>query len=104
MNYDMKKSGERIQQLRILHGYTQGELARELNIDRSFLSYVESGKKGCSIDLLVQLSALLDVSLDYIILGREWHSALTSKRKIHLKADIEKLICHLEDFKALLSK
>ena len=44
MNYDMKQSGERIQQLRIQHGYTQGELARELNVDRSYLSRIESGK------------------------------------------------------------
>ena len=27
MNYDMKQSGERIQQLRIQAGYTQSELA-----------------------------------------------------------------------------
>ena len=102
MNYNMKQSGERIQQLRIQHGYTQGKLARELNVDRSFLSYVESGKKGCSIDLLVQLSDLLDVSLDYIVLGQEWHSVLSSKHEAHLKADIEKLICHLENFKSML--
>ena len=102
MNYDMIKSGERIQQLRIQHGYTQGQLARELNVDRSFLSYIESGKKGCSIDILVQLSVLFGVSLDYIVLGQEWHKALSSKSEIHLKADIEKLICRLEDFKSLL--
>ena len=102
MNYDMIQSGKRIQQLRIKHGYTQGKLARELNVDRSFLSCVESGKKGCSIDLLVQLTDLLDVSLDYIVLGQEWHNALSSKSEIHLKADIEKLICRLEDFKSLL--
>ena len=102
MNYDMKQSGKRIKQLRIQHGYTQGKLARDLNIDRSFLSCVESGKKGCSIDLLVQLSALLDVSLDYIVLGQEWHDVLSGKNEVHLKADIEKLICHLENFKSLL--
>ena len=100
MNYDMIQSGKRIQQLRIKHGYTQGELARKLNVDRSFLSCVESGKKGCSIDLLVQLSTLFDVSLDYIVLGQERHNALLSKIESHLKADIEKLICHLEDFKS----
>lgn len=101
MIYDMKESGERIQQLRIQHGYTQGKLARELNVDRSFLSYIESGKKGCSIDLLVQLSALFDVSLDYIVFGQEWRSVLPGKNEAHLKADIEKLICSLEDFKSL---
>ena len=30
MNYDIKKSGERIHQLRIRAGYTQGELASKL--------------------------------------------------------------------------
>ena len=102
MNYDMKQSGKRIQQLRIQYGYTQGKVARELNIDRSFLSCVESGKKGCSIDLLVQLSTFFDVSLDYIVLGQERHNVLSSKNESHLKADIEKLICRLEDFKSLL--
>ena len=52
MNYNMKQSGERIQQLRIQAGYTQSELALKLNINRSFLSHIESGKKGCSVDLL----------------------------------------------------
>ena len=52
--------------------------------------------------MLVQLSDLLDVSLDYIVLGQEWHSVLSSKHEAHLKADIEKLICHLENFKSML--
>ena len=102
MIYDMEKSGERIQQLRIQYGYTQGKLARELNVDRSFLSYIQSGKRGCSIDLLVQLSALFNVSLDYIVFGQERHSVLSCKNEAHLKADIEKLICSLETFKSLL--
>ena len=42
MNYDMKQSGERIQQLRIQHGYTQGELARALNVERMLSGLVHS--------------------------------------------------------------
>lgn len=84
---NMKQSGERIQQLRIRHGYTQGELVTMLNIDRSFLSYVESRKKGCSVDLLVQLSVTFDVSLDYMVLGQEQHDILIAEYTARLKAD-----------------
>ena len=59
--YDMKKSGERIRQLRNKHGYTQEALAKKLGIDRSLLSHIEAGKRGCSVDLLVQLSEFFNV-------------------------------------------
>ena len=45
MNYDIKKSGERIRQIRIKSGVTQEQVAGALNIDRSFYSRVEAGKK-----------------------------------------------------------
>lgn len=68
MYYDIKESGERIRQLRIHNGYTQEMMAQKLNTDRSLLSYVESGKKGCSVDLLIQLSSVFGVSIDYLVL------------------------------------
>ena len=69
MNYDIMQCGERIRQLRIQNGYTQESLAEKLNIDQSFLSRIESGRKGCSVDLFVQLSECFQVSLDVLILG-----------------------------------
>lgn len=102
MNYSMKESGKRIQQLRIQRGYTQEGLAKELNIDRSFLSYIESGKKGISIDLLVQLSSILNASLDYIILGKENQTGLTFEQRRQLKEEIGQLVSILENFKELV--
>ena len=96
MNYDMKKSGERIRQLRIENELTQEATAAELNIDRSYYNRIEAGKKGCSIDLLIQLSELFHTSLDYLIKGR---CLLESADKAHMKEDIEKLIEHLQQFK-----
>lgn len=75
MNYDMKYSGERIRQLRIKNGLTQAKTADALNIDQSFYGRIEAGKKGCSVDLFIQLSVLFDVSLDYLIMG-QYHNAL----------------------------
>jgi len=102
MHYDMKKSGMCIQQLRIRRGYTQEEFAKTLNIDRSYLSRIESGKKGCSVDLLIQLSELLNVSIDYLVMGRVRRSLVEAAGREQLKIDIESLISHLEAFQSNL--
>lgn len=98
MNYDMKRSGERIRQLRIKKGLTQERIAEDLNIDRNFYSRIESGKNGCSVDLFIQLSDMFEVSLDYLILGK--HSGIFSRNAecVLLKEDMEKLIAHLVKF------
>ena len=47
----MKRSGAYIQNLRIQNGYSQNELAKAMNISQSFLSRIEAGQKGCSVDM-----------------------------------------------------
>lgn len=102
MNYDMKRSGERIRQLRIENCLTQEKTANALNIDQSYYGRIETGKKGCSVDLFIQLSALFGVSLDYLILGRYPNELITGADVTQLKADIEKFVDRLETFKASL--
>lgn len=99
MHYDIKQSGARIRFLRKQNGYTQEELARQLSIDRSFLSSIESGKKGCSVDLFIQFAGFFHISLDELILGTV-HNGTSSKEKV--KDSISALIDHLELFKASL--
>ncbi len=96
MYYDMKQSGERIRQLRIQNRYTQEAMAKALNIDRSLLSHIESGKRGCSLDILVLLSDFFGVSLDYLVLGREQTLTFSAKDRLLLKRDIAALIESLE--------
>lgn len=102
MSYDMKESGKRIQQLRIQHSYSQQQLAKELNIDRSHLSHIESGERGSSIDLLIQFSAFFHVTLDYIIMGKNDSSLQTPKNGAQLKREISDLINHLKSFQSAL--
>ena len=96
----MKRSGGCIQQLRIQHGYTQDELAKALNIDRSYLSRIESGKKGCSVDLLIQLSELLNVSVDYILMGKVRSDVLDAACKERMKNDVDDIIRYLQAFRS----
>lgn len=101
MAYDIKQSGERIRQLRIQNGYTQEKLAGALNIDRSLLSHIEAGKRGCSVDLLIQLSGFFDVSLDLLVLGKQT-TASDNPDKTMLKSDIAELVRRLEAFQEKL--
>ena len=102
MNYDTRRSGAYIQNLRIQNGYTQNQLAKTLNMDRSHLSRIESGTKGCSVDLFIQLSEFFHVSLDALILGMEPDIPQESERNVRLKADIADLIDRLAQLKEQL--
>lgn len=102
MSYDMRACANRIRQLRIQHELTQGMVANSLNIDRSFYSRIETGKYGCSVDLFIQLSNLFGVSLDYLILGIHSETLLEKTERALLKADVTKLIDHLERLRTSL--
>ena len=102
MYYDMEKSGDRIRQLRIKNGLTQEKTANAMNIDQSYYGRIETGKRGCPVDLFIQLSDLFGVSLDYLILGRSGNGLPKGATVTQLKSDIENLMEHLEWFKTSL--
>ena len=102
MYYNTQVCGERIRQLRMKSGLTQENVAEALNVDRSFYSRIEAGKKGASVDLLIQLSELLNASLDYLILGRYVTDQPESADVIQLKSDIAELMVRLEKFRESL--
>lgn len=71
MYFDNKEVGLRIKQLRKQHGLTQEELAEKVNITENHLYKVEAGQSAGSMDLIVELAECFDVSLDYLVLGKE---------------------------------
>lgn len=70
MYYDIKASGQRIQQLRKAAGFTLEGLSDRLNITDRQLRRIEKGESGSSVDLLIELACVFEVSLDYLILGK----------------------------------
>ena len=102
MNYNIIQSGERIRQLRIRSGSTQEKTANALNIDQSYYGRIETGNRGCPVDLFVQLSDLFGVSLDYLILGKSSNGLSKGVNTAQLKSDIADLVEHLERFRASL--
>ena len=65
----MKETASRIRDLRKIHRYTQEQAAELLGIDRRSLSYIENAARGCSLDLLLRIADIYNVSLDYLVLG-----------------------------------
>lgn len=62
----------RIAQLRRCAGLSQSQLAQQLHITPSALGMYEQGRRTPSLEILVQLSRIFDVSLDYLIIGSEF--------------------------------
>ena len=87
MYYDPKESGKRIQTMRNSMGLTQEQLAERLNIATSTLGNIERGSKGISMDLAVEISIVLDVSLDYLVLGRK-RKTLSPKEVVYQIIDL----------------
>lgn len=61
----LQKIGKRIRELRINKlNMTQDDFAKVLDVDRTYLSRVESGKQNITVKTLVFICNKLDVSLN----------------------------------------
>ena len=58
--------GDRIKQLRQQRGWSQAQLSKKLNVHQKQISGYERGIHNPSIELLVRMAELFNVSLDYI--------------------------------------
>lgn len=63
-----------LKQIRKEKKLTQLKVAMDLNVSREALSHYENGKREPSIDLLVKMSEYFNVSIDYLINGKEFGS------------------------------
>ena len=57
----------KLKELRIQKNLKQGEIAKILNISQTCYSYYENGRNEPSIDVLIKLSKLFNVSVDELI-------------------------------------
>ena len=69
MQYDYSVVGQRIKSARNAKHYTQDYVSSKANIGEKFLSQVECGKAGLSVNSLIEICSILEVSPDYILFG-----------------------------------
>lgn len=96
---EKEKIGKRIAFYRKEKGITQKELAEFLHISYQAVSKWESGKSMPTVEMLYEISKLLNVTVDTLLNENEWKSrrityrdsGLDSERLHALKKDIQKL-------------
>ena len=91
MYYDLTECGKRIAQLRAESRLIQLQAAEKLNISVQHYRSVEAGRRGASIELLVEMANPFHTSLDYIIFGRSAEKYLGE-----LKAELQGVIAALK--------
>ncbi len=62
-----KKLGQNIKQIRLRRKMSQGDICRKLDMDRSYMSAIENGKKNITISQLERLAQALGVSVDKLL-------------------------------------
>ena len=68
---NMAAMGLRIRQRRTELNLTQEDLAERAGVSVSFIGHIERGEKAASVDTMVELCKVLNLSLDYAVLGKK---------------------------------
>lgn len=66
----LKALGKRISQRRRSLGLTQEQVAEQMNVSIQMISNLEMGRKAIRPENLVKLSAVLQISTDYLLMGK----------------------------------
>lgn len=61
-----------LKEMRRKRKLNQQKVAMDLNISREALSYYENGKREPSLSLLLKMSDYFNVSINYLISGKEF--------------------------------
>lgn len=87
----MDNFGERLKNLREKSGYTKKEISHKLDFTANVYGSYERGDRRPSLETIIKLADMYDVSLDYLIRGKEYQSESTSNKEI---SKLETLICY----------
>lgn len=67
MKDDAKKLGGNLKKIRTTKSITQTELAKKLNVDKSFISNIEKGKTNPTLSTIANLAQALEVSTNELL-------------------------------------
>ena len=62
MEDEAKKLGKNLKEIRLSKGITQVSIAKNLGVDRSFVSNIENGKTNPTLSTITSLAKVLGVS------------------------------------------
>lgn len=62
-----QKFGDNMKKIRLEKGMSQGDICRELGLDRAYISNVENGKQNLTISTMEKVAQALGVSVDILL-------------------------------------
>ena len=83
--------GARIATLRKSMGWSQGELARQLQVSSSAVGMYEQGRREPATGILLKMSALFGVTVDYLLTGR-----VSGQEQERVRTAMEMALCEAE--------
>ncbi|MBQ8245999.1 MAG: helix-turn-helix domain-containing protein [Lachnospiraceae bacterium] len=86
LKYDRLEVGDRIKQKRTLLGLTQEEVSVHVGLSSKYYADIERGSCGMSVESLISIGEVLDMSLDYIIYGKLSGEDETLKQSDEIRA------------------
>ena len=66
-------------------GMSQLQLAQKLNVCQSTIGMYEQGRRTPALDILIQMAKLFNVSLDYLVTGREVAGSIRGEKYTIMK-------------------
>lgn len=66
--------GQRIREIRLLQSVTQQQLAESIHVSVPYISYIEHAEKKPSLEVLVNISNALGITLDELLSGNQIHN------------------------------
>ena len=97
MYFDQVAFGERLRELRKRKGLSQEAMAELLNTSKTHYGNMERGKKGVSIDFLLEIAETFHVSTDYLLMGRDYVNLHSRKRLEGVLQELSGIIADLQD-------
>ncbi|MEX0672582.1 MAG: helix-turn-helix transcriptional regulator [Candidatus Paceibacterota bacterium] len=67
MHEDAKKLGENLKKIRLSKGIKQVEIAKMLEVDRSFVSNIENGKTNPTLSTIASIAKVLGISTNELL-------------------------------------
>ena len=84
--------GSRVRSKRKKLHMTQLSLAESTGLSVPYISLVENGQKKPSLDAILKISEVLDLSLDYLLLGEHYHHVNMSNLLSDYSSDERRLL------------
>ncbi len=88
MTYEVANVAERIKSLRKSQSMTQEKLAEELHISTGYLQDLEGCRRNPSLDVLINVSSVFNVSIDYLLFGPDATQEAQKERMIAIAKEL----------------